>query len=279
MNILHPEWPLPPQIHAAQTTRSGGISHAPYAALNLASHVGDDLAHVIENRRVLREHLVLPNEPLWLEQVHGTQVYPARHADIPAQPPRADAAYTDQPGIVLTVLTADCLPVLFASRDGAEIAAAHAGWRGLLGGVLEATLSHFRAPAHEILAWFGPAISQAAFEVGHEVREAFIQHDPAADRAFIPSSRAGHWQADLYQLARQRCHAAGIQSIHGGDLCSYGDPRFYSYRRETPTGRMASLIWRAYNLNLPQRSQRSRRKTVVFLDDSRCSLAAKGFSA
>ena len=249
MTILRPAWPLPPQVHAAQTTRSGGISLAPYAALNLATHVGDDPAHVQTNRRLLREQLALPGEPLWLEQVHGTDVYVARHGSAITQPPRADAAYTDQPGLVLAVLTADCLPVLFASRDGQEIAASHAGWRGLLGGVLEATISHFRAPPNEILVWFGPAISQAAFEVGDEVRLAFIQHDPAACGAFIPSSRPSlstqYWQADLYQLARQRCHAAGIQSIHGGDLCSFSDPRFYSYRRETPTGRMASLIWRA----------------------------------
>ena len=245
MTILQPAWPQPPGTHAAQTTRQGGVSLVPYAALNLATHVGDDLAHVQENRRLLRETLALPCEPLWLEQVHGTEVYAATSPNAPGQPPRADAAYTDQPGLVLAVLTADCLPVLFASRDGSEIAAAHAGWRGLNAGILEATLKAFKSPPAEIMAWFGPAISQAAFEVGDEVRHAFIQHDPATDSAFIPSTRHGHWYADLYQLARLRCHAAGIQSIFGGDLCSYADPRFYSYRRATPTGRMASLIWRA----------------------------------
>ncbi len=244
MTILRPAWLLPSSIHSAQTTRFGGISLAPYAELNLATHVGDTPAHVQENRRLVCEHLALPSEPLWLEQVHGISVHRATPENTPTQPPRADAAYTDQPGMVLAVLTADCLPVLFASRDGAEIAAAHAGWRGLHAGVLEATLTHFRSPPSDILAWFGPAISQAAFEVGGDVYQAFTEHDPAATSAFTPSTRRGHWQADLYQLARLRCHAAGIQSIHGGELCSFNDPRFFSYRRETPTGRMASLIWR-----------------------------------
>jgi YfiH family protein len=242
--MLQAPWPLPPRVRAAQTTRHGGVSLAPYAELNLATHVGDDPAQVQTNRRLLRAHLALPNEPLWLEQVHGIAVHRASPENTPTQPPRADAAYTDQPGVVLAVLTADCLPVLFAARDGTEIAAAHAGWRGLHAGVLEATLSHFRSPPSDILAWLGPAISPTAFEVGEDVYHAFTEHDPAAASAFIPSSRTGHWQADLYRLARLRCHAAGVQSIHGGDLCSFSDPRFFSYRRETPTGRMASLIWR-----------------------------------
>ncbi|MGD9889061.1 MAG: peptidoglycan editing factor PgeF [Halothiobacillaceae bacterium] len=249
MNILRPNWRVHPQVCAAQTTRSGGISHAPYAALNLAQHVGDEPAHVLANRQRLREHLALPSEPLWLEQVHGTEVYVINSAKTPAQPPRADAAYTDQPNVVLAIMTADCLPVLFASQDGMEIAAAHAGWRGLAAGVLENTLRHFRAPPSTISAWLGPAISQAAFEVGDEVRATFMQHDPAAHRTFTPSprpeNRSGHWQADLYALARLRLRAAGVTHIFGGDLCSFSDPRFYSYRQETPTGRMASLIWRA----------------------------------
>lgn len=244
MNLIQPDWPTPDNIHSTQTTRQGGVSLAPYASLNLATHVGDDPALVALNRRLLREQLALPAEPLWLEQVHGIQVYVASHADTPVQPPRADASYTDQPGVVLAVLTADCLPVLFTSRDGQEIAAAHAGWRGLHAGVLEATLRHFRAPPSEIFAWFGPAIGHAVFEVGDDVRHAFTQHDTAAHSAFTPSSRAEHWQADLYALARLRLYAAGILDMHGGDLCSFSDPRFYSYRRENPTGRMASLIWK-----------------------------------
>ncbi|HES75690.1 MAG TPA: peptidoglycan editing factor PgeF [bacterium] len=245
MSFIIPDWPLPPGVRAAQTTRNGGVSGAPYASLNLATHVGDDPAHVQANRQQLRTALALPSEPRWLEQVHGIEVHLASHENTPPHAPRADAAYTDQAGIVLAIMTADCLPVLLASRDGQEIAAAHAGWRGLLGGVLEASLSHFRAPPTEIIAWLGPAISQAAFEVGDEVRTAFMQHDPAAEAAFMPGLRAGHWQADLYALARLRLRAAGVTQIYGGDLCSYQDPsRFYSYRRATPTGRMASLIWR-----------------------------------
>ncbi|OYY75198.1 MAG: hypothetical protein B7Y40_01930 [Gammaproteobacteria bacterium 28-57-27] len=250
MSFMVPDWPLPPGVRAAQTTRSGGVSGAPYASMNLATHVGDDPAHVQTNRQRLHAALALPGEPLWLEQVHGIAVHLAAHENMPTHAPRADAAYTDQPGMVLAVLTADCLPVLFASRDGQEIAAAHAGWRGLLGGVLEASLSHFRALPADIIAWLGPAISQAAFEVGDEVRTAFMQHDLAAYSAFVPSPqsehRAGHWQADLYSLARQRLAACGLQNVYGGELCSYSDSvNFYSYRREPTTGRMASLIWRA----------------------------------
>ena len=245
MNILHPDWRVPSHILAAQTTRSGGISHAPYTALNLAQHVGDDPTHVLANRQRLREHLALPSEPYWLEQVHGTKVYVASDTNTPAQPPRADAAYTDQAGVVLAIMTADCLPVLFSSQDGLEIAAAHAGWRGLAAGVVENTLHHFRAPSSTISAWLGPAISQAAFEVGDEVRATFIHHDTQAKTAFVASKHKNHWQADLYALARLRLRAAGVTHIFGGDLCSLSDPRFYSYRQETPTGRMASLIWRA----------------------------------
>ena len=244
MRMIDPNWPRPPGVHAIQTTRQGGISLAPYTALNLATHVGDTPAHVQENRRLLRKHLALPSEPLWLEQVHGIEVYRTGHDESPQLPPRADAAYTAQPGIVLSVLTADCLPVLFASQDGREIAAAHAGWRGLLGGVLEATLAAFKSPRTQIIAWLGPAISQSAFEVGHEIRTAFVQHSPNARSAFVPSVRAGHWQADLYELARQRLAAHGLHNVYGGNLCSYSDPEsFYSYRREKTTGRMASLIW------------------------------------
>jgi hypothetical protein len=211
----------------------------------MATHVGDDPAHVAINRRLLREQLALPAEPLWLEQVHGIEVYTATHTEPPSLPPRADASYTDQPGIVLAILTADCLPVLFTSRDGQEIAAAHAGWRGLLAGILEATLTNFHAPPTEILAWFGPAIGRQAFEVGDDVRHTFIQHAAESHSAFTPSAHTGHWYADLYTLARQRLAACGVHDVRGGNLCSYSDAaRFYSYRRENPTGRMASLIWK-----------------------------------
>lgn len=245
MSFMVPDWPLPPGVRAVQTTRSGGVSLAPYASLNLALHVGDDPAHVQANRQRLRQDLALPGEPLWLEQVHGTEVYRAQDAALLAQAPHADAAYTRHRGVVLAIMTADCLPLLFAAQDGSEIAAAHAGWRGLAAGVLENTLRQFQAPPGEICVWLGPAISQAAFEVGDDVRDAFVQHGGEAGAAFIPGSRPGHWQADLYALARLRLRAAGVTWISGGDLCSFQDSaRFYSYRRATPTGRMASLIWR-----------------------------------
>ncbi len=245
MSFIVPAWPLPPGVRAVQTTRSGGVSHAPYDSLNLALHVGDDPAHVQTNRHLLRQQLALPGEPLWLAQVHGTEVYRAQDATPLAQAPRADAAYTTQSGVVLAIMTADCLPLLFATQDGREIAAAHAGWRGLAAGVLENTLRQFQAPPGEICVWLGPAISQMAFEVGDDVRDAFMQHDGEAETAFIPGSRPGHWQADLYALARLRLRAAGVTRMDGGELCSFQDSaRFYSYRRATPTGRMASLIWR-----------------------------------
>lgn len=239
--VIVPDWPMPPGVRAVVTTRLGGVSQPPYDSLNLATHVGDAPAAVDENRRLLREGLNLPAEPLWLEQVHGIMVCDAHG---PADGRCADAAYADQPGVVLAVMTADCLPVFFASRDGREIGVAHAGWRGLEAGVLEATLDRFDAPASEIVAWLGPAIGPAAFEVGDEVRAAFMAHDTEAGKAFVPA-RPGHWLADIYCLARQRLAARGVTSAYGGDLCTVSDPaRFYSYRRDGVTGRMASLIWR-----------------------------------
>lgn len=241
MPVIVPEWPTLSGVRAVVTTRLGGVSQPPYDRLNLAMHVGDAPAAVNENRRLLREGLNLPAEPLWLEQVHGTVVCDEH---IPAEGRCADAAYTDQPGVVLAVMTADCLPVFFASRDGREIGVAHAGWRGLEAGVLEATLNRFDAPVSEIVAWLGPAIGPAVFEVGDEVRAAFMAHDIEAGKAFVPA-RPGHWLADIYRLARQRLAAWGVTSVYGGDLCTVSDPaRFYSYRRDGVTGRMASLIWR-----------------------------------
>lgn len=239
--VIKPDWAVPENVRAVVTTRAGGVSQPPYASLNLATHVGDDPVAVAENRRLLREGLRLPAEPQWLDQVHGIDVCDPRSA---GQECRADAAYTDQPGVVLAVLTADCLPVFLASRDGREIGVAHAGWRGLEAGVLESLLDRFAVPPGEIIAWLGPAIGPAAFEVGADVREAFLAHGPEAEKAFVPT-RPGHWLADLYLLARQRLAARGIRDVSGGDLCTVGDPaRFYSYRRDGVTGRMASLIWR-----------------------------------
>ncbi|MEM8817250.1 MAG: peptidoglycan editing factor PgeF [Pseudomonadota bacterium] len=235
-----PDWPAPPGVTAVCTTREGGVSRGPFASLNLAAHVDDDPAAVAANRQRLCDELGLERAPLWLNQVHGSAVVDA------ASPgegiPTADASYTFAAGQACAVLTADCLPVLFAARDGSAVAAAHAGWRGLAAGVLEATLARLSLPADSVLAWLGPAISQAAFEVGDEVREAFVAADGAAAGAFLRND-AGRWQADLYALARLRLEAAGLTAVYGGGLCTHSDAdRFFSYRRLPRCGRIASLI-------------------------------------
>lgn len=239
---LEPDWPAPPGVTALTTTRPGGVSRGPFASMNLAAHVGDDAEAVAANRRALRAALDLPAEPLWLSQVHGTAV-----ADVSVDDggvvPEADASVSAVSGRACAVMTADCLPVLFAARDGSAVAAAHAGWRGLVAGVLEATVEKLGTPPETLLAWLGPAISQAAFEVGDEVRAAFVAADPDADTAFLPNA-AGRWQADLYALARRRLSAAGVGAVYGGGECTYRDSRrFFSYRREAHCGRMASIIF------------------------------------
>ncbi|HXE40620.1 MAG TPA: peptidoglycan editing factor PgeF [Azonexus sp.] len=237
-DLLIPDWPAPANVRAVQTLRSGGCSPAPWDSFNLGDHVGDDPARVAANRATLRA--VLPAEPLWLTQVHGIAVVDAGTAS-PAR--EADAAFARQPGKVCAVMTADCLPVLFCDRAGTVVAAAHAGWRGLLGGVLEATLGRMGVPAGEVLAWLGPAIGPVAFEVGDEVRAAFVAGDPEAARAFVPHG-AGKWLADIYCLARKRLQVAGVGSVSAGDWCTVSDAgRFFSYRRDGVTGRQASLIW------------------------------------
>ena len=234
---ITPDWPAPAQVKSLMTTRLGGVSQGPYASLNLGSHVEDDAAAVGANRAQLRS--MLPAEPVWLNQVHGTRVVQAEHA---VGVPDADASYTRQPGVVCAVLTADCLPVLFCARDGSVIAAAHAGWRGLAAGVLETTLAAMQVPAAEVMVWMGAAIGPNAFEVGAEVREAFIASYPGAARAFKPHQHK--WLADIYTLARIRLNTCGVRGIYGGGLCTYTDAtRFYSYRRDVVTGRMATLIW------------------------------------
>ncbi len=238
--IITPNWAAPPQVKAYTTTRYGGVSQPPYNALNLADHVGDDAPAVAMNRAILQETLQLPTEPIWLKQVHGIQAVTAqpKHRDC-----LADAAYTNELEHICVVLTADCLPVLFCNRQGTWVAAVHAGWRGLAGGILETTVQYFPGTSQDILVWLGPAIGPHAFEVGAEVRQAFIHVLPQAEEAFTPN-RNGTWLANLYQLARQRLIHQGITHIYGGDFCTYSEQnRFYSYRRDQVTGRMASLIW------------------------------------
>ncbi len=235
LDYIQPEWPAPAYVFAASTTRVGGISEGPYASLNLGAHVGDDQDAVRQNRGILKDALGLPAEPLWLEQVHGNEV-------LGKDGSCADARVVGA-GQVAVVMTADCLPVLFTDLAGTQVAAAHAGWRGLEAGILENTVQAMQAESPEIMAWLGPAIGPDAFEVGDEVREAFLRHDANAVEAFRPSP-AGRWLADIYLLARQRLASVGIKQVYGGDLCTYSDEeRFFSFRRDRETGRMASLIW------------------------------------
>lgn len=237
--FLVPDWPAPARVGAAFSLRSGGISSGPYASLNVGAHVGDAPAAVAENRFRLREALGLPAEPLWLEQVHGSAV--ARFDG--RERPVADAAVACEAGQVCAVMVADCLPVLLADRAGSCVGIAHAGWRGLAAGVIEATIAALPASAGSLMAWLGPAIGAEAFEVGAEVRERLVADDPAARAEFRPG-REDRWYADLYGLARRRLAAAGVSAVHGGDCCTLSDPeRFFSYRRDGVTGRMAALIW------------------------------------
>ena len=239
--LITPLWPAPNNVVAFNTTRKGGVSVHPYDALNLGTHVGDDVTVVAENRRRLKEIIVAPTEPFWLEQVHGTRVLRLDENSDRADN-QADASYTNIAGQVCAVMTADCLPVLFCNRQGTEVAAAHAGWRGLCDGILEQTLACFDSSPEDILVWFGPAIGPTAFEVGGEVRAKFIEQDADAELAF--TEHGEKYLADIYQLARLRLRRAGVQTISGGDLCTVSDKsRFFSYRREPVTGRMAALIW------------------------------------
>ncbi|MCG7372575.1 peptidoglycan editing factor PgeF [Pseudomonas luteola] len=235
---LTPDWPAPANVRGCVTTRSAGVSHGPYESLNLGDHVQDDPAAVAENRQRLVDSLGC--RPAWLKQVHGISVVEAD----PAQVLEADASWTSTLGIAATIMTADCLPVLFCNRQGTRVAAAHAGWRGLVSGVLEATAASLESSPQDILVWFGPAIGPDAFEVGAEVREAFVSEHSQAKTAFKPSVNDGRFMADIYQLARLRLASIGIDAIYGGGWCTYTDTaRFYSFRRSPQTGRLASLIW------------------------------------
>jgi YfiH family protein len=236
---LTPDWTLPQGVAARQTLRGGGVSVPPYDSLNLGDHVGDQPQSVAENW--CRVSVGLPGEPIRLAQVHGISVVDAATVQGRVE---ADACFTRQPGVVCSIMTADCLPVLFCADDGSAVAAAHAGWRGLQAGVLEATVAALALPPERLWCWLGPAIGPAAFEVGEEVRVAFVQDCPADAQAFRPGLQPGKWYADIFQLARLRLQRAGLRRIAGGGICTVSDPaRFFSYRRDGVTGRMATMIW------------------------------------
>ena len=238
--IIVPEWPLPTGVAACSSTRIGGVSQGAWDSLNLGAHCGDNLEHVEENRKRMFAAGKLPSKPVWLEQVHGKDVLHLTGA--PYASKCADASYSNTPGTVCAVMTADCLPVLFCNRAGTEVASAHAGWRGLCDGVLEETVACFNDSAENILAWFGPAIGPQAFEVGPEVREAFMAKDAKAVDAFRPVG--DKYFADIYLLARQRLANMGVTAVFGGDRCTFSEKDdFFSYRRDRTTGRMASFIW------------------------------------
>ena len=238
--FLDADWPAPPGVRALTTTRFGlGVSRPPFDTFNLGSRCGDAPDAVEENRRQLGAALALPSTPRWLRQVHGVAVA----VELADDEPEADAAVTSTPGAVLAILTADCLPVVLAAKDGGEIAVAHAGWRGLCAGVLEATVAAMHTPPERLMAWLGPAAGPRAYEVGEEVFDAFTDRDGRARMAFLPT-RPGHWTVDLYTLARQRLLDAGVLDVHGGELCTITDPaRFFSHRRDGRSGRIATLAW------------------------------------
>ena len=241
MQWLQPQWPAPSKIKSYTSTRLGGFSRAPYDSFNLANHVGDELFNVRQNRQLLKSQLHIPSDPCWLNQVHSTKVIqieqPLREAV------EADASFTRKLSIVCAVLTADCLPLLVCDKKGTTIASIHAGWRGLAGGVIDKTIAALDLPSSQLLVWLGPAISQSCFEVGNEVKEKFDRLDYNTDKAFCQKAD-GKWLLDIYQIARANLNDLGIENIYGGDQCTFrqGD-KFFSYRRDGITGRMASIIW------------------------------------
>ena len=237
-NFIIPNWNAPANVHAVMTTRNGGVSKLPYDSFNFATHVDDDLENVLENRRLLKTELALPTEPFWLEQIHSNIVVEASNDLIL---PKADASFSNNKDVVCVVMTADCLPVLRCSKDGTKIAAIHAGWRGLESGIISNTVAALKTK--ELIVWLGAAIGAECFEVGDDVREAFLKKNADYSTAF--KARKNGWLADIYQLARIELAHLGIKEIYGGVFCTMTDTeRFYSYRREKQTGRMATLIWR-----------------------------------
>lgn len=241
MQFIKPNWPAPANVRALQTTRTGGVSQGAYASLNLGAHVNDDPIAVAKNRQLLSPYL--PSEPVWVNQVHGVEVIDAATSSCLQN---ADASFTIKPNVVCVTMTADCLPVLLCDKKGSVVAAVHAGWRGLCDGVIEAAVAKMQVPASEILVWLGPAIGPNAFEVGDDVREQFIAKDSQAVSAF--KQHGNKWLCNMYLIARQRLNTAGVTEIYGAsvneDFCTYTDEaRFFSFRRDNVTGRMASMIW------------------------------------
>jgi YfiH family protein len=239
IETIRPNWKSPPGIRACCTTRIGGVSTAPFDSLNLALHVGDDATRVAQNRKLLRQQLQLPAEPCWINQTHGTQTVTLEQ-EVTRD---ADAAVTRVPGTIAVVMTADCLPILLCNRDGSEVGAVHAGWRGLQAGIIQSALATMTSPNQQLMAWIGPGISQACFEVGDEVRAAFIDSMQDAQTCFSAHGE-GHWLCDLAGLAERVLKAQGVGDVQRDSHCSYRHAdRFYSYRRDAATGRMAALIW------------------------------------
>ncbi|HSI43393.1 MAG TPA: peptidoglycan editing factor PgeF [Methylotenera sp.] len=241
--FITPNWPAPPNVKAMQTTRIGGVSQGAYTSLNLGEHVKDDPLAVAHNRQLLSPYL--PSEPVWMNQVHGVEVIDAAKSGCLEN---ADGAFTTHTDVVCVTMTADCLPVLLCDKAGTVIAAVHAGWRGLCDGVIKSAIAKMPAKPENILAWLGPAIGPNAFEVGDDVREQFLQKDAQANSAFKP--HGDKWLCDIYTLAKQRLVSTGVKGIYGGsvneEFCTYTDEtRFFSFRRDNATGRMASLIWLA----------------------------------
>jgi YfiH family protein len=240
-SLISPHWPAPKNVHAYQTTRLGGVSAAPYGSMNVGDHVSDNPLSVVRNRQLLNQ--LVPTEPVWMTQVHGTHAIDAATSRCIE---KADASFTTQANVVCAAMTADCLPVLLCDNAGTAVAAIHAGWRGLCHGVIESTVNEMPVACNQLMAWLGPAIGPSAFEVGSDVREAFVKQDSQASLAFEP--KGAKWLADLYMLAKLRLNACGVNAIYGGSIdenyCTYTDEdRFFSYRRDHVTGRMASLIW------------------------------------
>lgn len=239
-NYLIPNWDAPKNICAYTTLRTGGVSQPPYDSFNLSTNVGDDLKAVTANRTKLKQDLQLPNEPYWLNQIHSDKVVAAKTQSDYSP---ADASYTTQANIVCAVLTADCLPILLCSKQGNLVAAIHAGWKGILNGIIEATIKTLPILPADLIVWFGPAIGPQAFEVGNDVREQFISADAKAQAAFAAIT-ANKWLGNIYLLGKQRLNNCGITSIYGGEFCTYSDPKnFFSFRRSAKTGRMASLLF------------------------------------